>query len=68
VAQGEERVAVQAPVRRRPWRPSDAFRRVVHLNPDLWRGAKALAAREHRTVSGLIAWLLERELGWDDED
>jgi hypothetical protein len=41
---------------------------VVYVNPDLWRGAKALAAREHRTVSGLIAALLERELGWDDED
>jgi hypothetical protein len=41
---------------------------VVHINPELWRATKILAAREHRTVSGLVAVLLERELGWDDED
>jgi len=28
---------------------------------------KVLAAWEHRMVSGLIAVLLERELGWDEE-
>jgi hypothetical protein len=38
----------------------------VHLNPELWQATKVLAARQHRTVSGLIAWLLERELGWDE--
>jgi hypothetical protein len=58
---------VQAPVRRRRWRPSDAHRRIVHVNPTLWAAAKVLAAREHRTVSGLICWLLEKHLGWDEE-
>jgi hypothetical protein len=41
---------------------------VVHINPQLWAGAKVLAARENRTVSGLIAWLLERELWWDEDE
>jgi len=61
------RDAVQTTCRRTP-RPADAFRRVVHINPVLWRATKEYAAREHRTVSGLVAVLLERELGWDDED
>ena len=66
VAQAEEWVAVQTTGRRTP-RPADAFRRVVHINPELWAGAKAQAAREHRTVSGLVCWLLEKHLGWDEE-
>jgi hypothetical protein len=41
---------------------------VVHINPVLWSATKILAARERRTVSGLVAVLLERELGWDDEE
>ena len=59
--------AVQTTCRRTP-RPADAFRRVVHINPELWRATKILAAREHRTVSGLIASLLERELRWDEDE
>jgi hypothetical protein len=49
-------------------RPADANRRILYLNAELWRAAKVLAQREHRTVSGLIAVLLERSLGWDDDE
>jgi len=34
----------------------------------LWAAAKVEAQRQHRTWSGLIAVLLERELGWDEDE
>jgi hypothetical protein len=40
----------------------------MYVNPELWAAAKVLARREGRTLSGLVAWLLERELGWLDDE
>jgi hypothetical protein len=62
------RDAVQTPVRRRKPRPSDAHRRILHINPILWRAVKIAAIRDRRTLSGWVSVLCERELGWLDDD
>jgi len=49
-------------------RAHDANRRVVYLNPVLWRAVKIAAARDRRTVSSWVTVLCEKALGWADED
>jgi hypothetical protein len=34
----------------------------------LWEATKVEALRQHRTLSGLVTVLLERELGWDKDE
>jgi len=40
----------------------------MYVNPELSAAAKVCAKREGRTVSGLVGWLLERHLGWDNDE
>jgi hypothetical protein len=49
-------------------RPADANRRILYINPVLWRAVKIEAARDRRTVSGWVTVLCEKALGWADED
>ena len=49
-------------------RPADANRRILYINPVLWRAMKIEAERDRRTVSSWVTVLCEKALGWADED
>jgi hypothetical protein len=48
--------------------PADANRRILYVNPVLWRAVKIEGARDRRTVSAWVSVLCEKALGWADED